>query len=193
MIAPREFDSFLLPRSNTFLGVDVARMGSDDTVLSGLIRRRDNHLIMCCCDIFSKMNLTEITKLILESDLKFKYRKIYIDDGGLGVGVFDNLLDKEQTRRKVIPINNSARALDYEDKRLKKLLKEDLYNNLLTLMEQHKIELFDDPEIMLSLKSVQYEYDDGKLKIFGAYTHIAEALIRAAWCVKDKSLNIWIA
>jgi len=59
-------------------------------------------------------------------------------------------------------------------------------------MERGKIELFNDPEILLSLTSIQAEYNDGKLKIFGSYSHITEALIRAAWCMKDKSLNIWI-
>jgi hypothetical protein len=59
-------------------------------------------------------------------------------------------------------------------------------------MEAKKIDLFKEPEIMMSLKSIQAEYEDGKLKIFGSYSHIAEALIRAAWCNRDKSLNIWI-
>ena len=50
-----------------------------------------------------------------------------------------------------------------------------------------------DDEVFLSLKSVQYEYIEGdKIKFFGNYTHIAEGLIRAAWAVKDKNLNIWI-
>jgi len=41
---------------------------------------------------------------------------------------------------------------------------------------------------------VQFEYaDDKTLKIFGRYTHIAEGLIRAAFCSKDKSLNPFIA
>ena len=71
-------------------------------------------------------------------------------------------------------------------------MKSDIYNNLLRLMEQNKIQLLDDPEIELSLKSVQYEYnDDGKIKIFGSYTHIADGLVRAAWCSTRKDLNIF--
>ena len=72
-------------------------------------------------------------------------------------------------------------------------MKEDLYNNLLNLMEKGKIELLKDDEIFLSLRSIQYEYtDDGRLVISGTYSHITEALIRAAWCMKDKSLNIFV-
>ena len=66
-------------------------------------------------------------------------------------------------------------------------------------MEKGKISLFKSPEIKQSLKSIQYEYTAEKdkkgkkiLRIWGKYTHIAEALIRAAWCNHVKGLNIWI-
>jgi len=49
-------------------------------------------------------------------------------------------------------------------------------------MESRKIKLLDDPEIMTSLKSILYEYTEtGKIKIYGAYSHIVEGLIRACW------------
>ena len=57
-------------------------------------------------------------------------------------------------------------------------------------MERGKIKLFDDPEIFLSLKSMQYDFtEDKQIKIFGRNSHISEALVRAAWCMKDKNLN----
>jgi hypothetical protein len=183
------------PLGINFLGVDVARKGRDDTVLFSLQRfkkRQDYKLKQLDMYITPKQMLTDTVKDILNADSKNHYRKIFIDDGGMGVGVFDPLLEHPQTKRKVIAINNSSRSID-RGGRAKKLLKEDLYNNLLNLMEKGKIELIDDDEIYLSLKSVQAEYKDGKLRIFGSYTHITEALIRAAWCTKDKSLNIWIA
>ncbi len=47
--------------------------------------------------------------------------------------------------------------------------------------------------IVLQDNSNILEITDNKdIKIFGNYTHIAEGLIRAAWCVKDKSLNPYI-
>ena len=110
----------------------------------------------------------------------------------MGVGVFDQLLTNPQTKRKVIAINNAARPLDHEELRKRKLVKEELYNNLHALMERGEIRLLKDDEIFQSLKSVQFEIKDGKAKYFGNYTHIAEGLIRAAWCSKDKSLNIYI-
>ncbi len=180
------------PSEDLFMGVDVARMGEDDTVLFSLKRIKRDRLEEIEMTITRKTHLTETVQRILISDKRYSYKKIYIDDGGMGVGVFDSLLSHPQTKRRVVAINNAARSLDTEGKR-KKIMKEDLYNNLLVLMEQGKIALVENNETILSLKSVQAEYTDtGKLKIFGNYTHITEALIRAAWCMKDKTLNIWI-
>ena len=82
--------------------------------------------------------------------------------------------------------------------RRKKLLKVDLYNNLLSLMEKGKISLMDKDDVFLSLKSIQYEHFTegtlaGTMKIYGDYSHIVEGLIRAAWCVKDKHLKLSIS
>jgi hypothetical protein len=180
-----------LPSQPCFLGVDVARMGGDETVLYSLQMRKET-LYDVGLDISKGTKLTDTVRLILDYDMKYNYKNIYIDDGGMGVGVFDPLLEHDQTKRKVVAINNSARALDREAKRKKKLLKEDLYNNLLVMMERGRIKLRESNEVLLSLKSVQVEYTHKGMRIFGSYTHIAEALIRSAWCVKAKSLNIYI-
>src|SRR3990167_5643700 len=180
------------PLGDFYLGVDIARMGEDDTVLFTLEKKNNRRLEQKEMEITRKAYLTETITRIKAADMKYNYRKIYIDDGGMGVGVFDPLLMDEQTRRKVVAINNASRPIDKETGK-RKILKEDLYNNLRVLMEQGKISLFEkDDEVFLSLSSVQAEYDNGRLKIFGSYTHIAEALVRAAWCMRDKSLNIWI-
>jgi len=182
----------LSPVGDKFLGVDIARMGGDETVLASFERVKRKYIKMFDLDISEKTLLTDTTRLILHKDKQYNYKKIYIDDGGMGVGVFDPLLEHPQTKRKVVAINNAHRAIEKDFNRKKKLLKEDLYNNLLKLMENGEIEIFNDPEIKQSLRSIQYEQYDGKLKIYGNYSHITEALIRAAWCMKDKSLNIYI-
>lgn len=179
-----------------FLGVDIARLGKDESTFEILERFQDpvGFRLIQKENIITKRTLTtETTAKIVELDKLYKFRRIYLDDGGLGVGVFDQLLLEDATKRKVEAINNSRRSLDRDDTRKKKLLKEDLYNNLRRLMERGELELLEDDEVFQSLKSIQYEYDDqSRLKIFGTYTHITEGLIRAAWCVKDKGLNIWI-
>jgi len=179
-------------KKDKFLGVDVARLGSDESVCLSVHRINNDKVEMFDMDIGVKQRVTETARLILSKDYAMDYKKIYVDDGGVGGGVFDILLENDQTKRKVVAINNAARSID-NNGRKKKILKEDLYNNLLTLMEHGKIDLIESPELFQSLKSIQYEYKDGgKIEIFGNYSHIAEALIRAAWCMKDKSLNIYI-
>lgn len=180
-----------------FMGCDIARLGEDEGTFEILDRTQRDLLVQVENIVTTKKRLNETTDEILRLDKLYKFRAIYIDDGGIGVGVFDYLLEHEQTKRKVVAINNKSRPLDRDETYKKKILKEDLYNNLLMLMEQGKIKLLKDDEIYQSLKSVQYEYiveagSNTKFHIFGNYTHIAEGLIRAAWCVKDKSLNIWV-
>jgi hypothetical protein len=175
---------------NFYLGVDVARMGEDQTVMA-TVREREGFLHQVDMLATEKTLLTQTVNSIRLLDSRYSYRRMYIDDGGMGVGVFDPLLIDPRTKRRVVAINNASRSISRDGKR-KKLLKEDLYNNLLSLMEQGKVQLFEDPEILLSLTSVQAEYVNERLRIYGRNTHIAEALIRACWCVRDKRLNIWI-
>lgn len=181
-----------VPYGDKFMGVDVAGMGGDETVLVGLNRKKEK-LRQFYMDVRTKTRLTDTVTRILDNDKKYNYKKIYIDDGGLGVGVFDPLLAEEQTRRKVEAINNSSRSLEYDSTRTKRLLKEDLYSNLKNLMEKGEIEIFAEPEIRLSLESIQIEEtEDKRIRIYGNYSHITEALIRAAWSAKNKSLNIYL-
>ncbi len=175
-----------------FLGVDVARMGGDEAVLVTVKLDNKKNLTMIDMDIKEMIYTTEIVKNVKYHNLKYNYKRIYIDSTGMGYAVYDPLLMDNKTKRKVVAIDNAQRNLDNEGKKLKSLMKEDLYNNLLVLMEQGKIQLLDETEVLLSLKSIQKEYVNNKLRIHGHYSHITEALIRAAWCVKDKRLNIWI-
>ena len=182
------------PKKDKFMGIDIARMGGDETVLVSLDRISRNNLIQFDLEIPEPQLLTATTRLIIHKDRGMNYKKIYIDDGGLGVGVFDSLLEDPQTKRKIIAINNSRRIINKEDSkdRKKPLMKEALYANLKNLMERGLIKLFDDARVRQSLRSIQSDYSNGRLSIYGNYSHIVEALIRAAWCIKDKNLNIYI-
>ncbi len=175
-----------------FLGVDVARMGADESTFEIISIGNDGVLRQVENITTTKTLTTATTNRILDLNKRYGFSKIYIDDGGMGVAVFDNLLEEESTRRKVVALNNAQRGLDYQKTRKKKLLKEDLYNNLLRLMEQKKVQLLADNDIKFSLRSIQYEYTDKGMRIYGAYSHIVEGLIRACWCVKDKHLKMFI-
>lgn len=181
-----------LPMTRSYCGVDVARKGNDDTVIVELLMNSKKQMIMTYYCILNDLLLTQTARYIRDENKKRNFNKIYVDDNGVGSGVLDNLLEYPETKRKVVGINNKRRSVDNEKEIKKKLLKEDLYNNLLKLMEDQQIRLLDDEEVYQSLISVQKEYqDNGTIKIYGNYTHITEALVRAAWAFKDKTLNIY--
>ena len=185
-----------IKKGRFYLGVDVAGLGEDLSTFE-IINKIDNEHYEQVENIYTRKQLTtQTSNKILELEKEYNFRKIGVDDGGVGFGVFSELLRETDTKRKVVALNNASRPLD-TDKAKKRILKEDMYFNLLSLMEHKKIRLLDDDELIDSLKSVQWEIvirenQQSKIRIFGRNTHITEGLIRAAWLAyQDKSLNIW--
>ena len=181
-----------------YLGQDIARMGEDETTYEiGYLTEGENARIVQTENLVTKKTyLTDTYNMNVELDNKYDFEKMFIDDEGIGIGVFDMMMDNDQLKRKTVGINNSKRVID-ADGREKGILKTDLYYWLRGLMEQGKIDLLDDDSIFQSLKSVQYEYTtDVKgnpvIKIHGNDTHIAEGLIRLAQALKYKDLNIFV-
>jgi len=170
-----------------YLGNDVAGFGEDECTFEigekcedQVLRQRENI-------VKQGLKTTETSKKIIELETQYNFKKIGVDDGGIGFGVYCELMDNEKTKKKVIALNNASRETDANEEKSKKLLKEEMYFNLISMGEQKKLELLDDDEIKASLSSIQYE--DGK--VFGSYAHITEGIIRFAWLAyQDKSLNI---
>ena len=86
-------------------------------------------------------------------------------------------------------IGHSSKPLDYEEKKKDKIKEWDLYENLKALLEQGKVRLLKDDKVFHSLNSIQYEYEGDKIIITGSDKHVADGMVRAFWCAKDKSLN----
>lgn len=183
-------------RGDKFQGIDIARMGGDEIVLTSGDRFPRDSIRQIDLTIPEGQKLTDTVRLILHKDKAINHKKIYIDDGGMGVGVYDPLLEHNQTKRKIVALNNARRSINKEDNsdnlRKKRLLGEDMSINFKIMAEKKKIKLFDDPRIRHSLRSMQYDVSEGKLKIYGNYSHIFEALKRLCWSVKDNSLNTCI-
>jgi len=186
----------IIKEKSYYLGMDIARMGEDEGTFEIIDRINEDSLIHIENIVTTKKLTNETESRTWELNSLYDFEKILLDAGSgtLGVSIFDHLLDDDRTRHKVIAINNATRPLDREGKKKTKLLKEDLYDNLKALMEQGKIKLLKDEDVISSLRSIQYEYimkdeEPTKLKIWGDYAHIVEGLIRAAWCVKWKDLN----
>ena len=173
-----------------YMGIDVAGMGEDECTYEEFGKDTTNFLKQIE-NIVEKRNLTtDTSKKVIELNKIYKNNGIGVDDGGIGFGVYSELMNNENTKKITEPLNNASREIDKDGNKSKKLLKEEMYINLQILMENNKIELLDDDEIMASLASIQH--DEGK--IFGAYSHITEGIIRAVWiATKDKSLKPFIS
>jgi hypothetical protein len=187
------------PLKSYILGVDIARMGKDQSSFEVIDRIRKDYFEHIESMTTTKTLTTETYDRIIQMDALYRFRKIGIDagSGSLGVGVLDFLM-RSPVKSKVVALSNQTRQLDHLGKKKKTLLKEDMYQTMLALMESGKLKLLDDDEVRLSLKSVQYEYtsEEGyneKVKIFGNYTHIAEGIIRAVWLANQKNLNSFIS
>ena len=180
-----------------YLGVDVARMGDDESTFEVIIKHSNEKLEQVDHMKTEKTLITDTVDRILLMESRYIFSKIYIDDGGVGAGVFDMLLREDPVKRKIVAINNAKRSLDRDETRHKRTMKEDLYMNFKSLLEKGYLKLLDEDDVVESLRSIQFEYKTyehlpKRLLIFGEYSHIVEGLIRAAWGWKDKSLNIWV-
>ena len=140
--------------------------------------------------ITDQLYTTETTAKVVELDKRYNFEKIYIDDGGMGFGVFSELLNEDSTKNKTIALNNAARPLDAKDEKKKKILYHDMIVNLLNQMEKGKVTLLKDAEIRESLKSYKFEYSDaGKLIISSQFNHPVQSIMREIWHLQGKDLN----
>ena len=183
-----------------FLGCDIARMGGDMGTWEVIQKNQNDILLHVENFTKDKIPTTFTFDKIIEMHKAYNFKRIGLDAGAgsLGVGVLDFLLRESSVKRRVVALNNKQIVLDDEKKRKRMLLKEDMHITMLMLMETNKLKLLNEPEVRISLASVQYEYmsEEGekpKVRIFGKNTHIVEGLTRAVHLAKEKHLNLWAA
>lgn len=178
------------PNRDYFLGCDIGRIEDPSTfhILDGTddknIRQKQGFEIR-------KIKIPETFREIRRLERIWNFRNIGIDSGGMGAGVLDLLLEDSETKHKSEGLDNASKIID-DDDREKPLLKEDMHVNLLTKGEKGEIKLLNTNEIRASLKSIQYQYLENKMKIFGNDSHHTEGITRAAWLVKAKGLRCFI-
>ncbi len=173
-------------KSDFYLGVDVAGFGEDECTYEVIEKTFTGELVQVESIVEKRNFTTDTTKEILRLDRVYNFKRIGIDDGGVGFGVWSELMNIEETKRKTDALNNASREVDADGVRSKKILKEEMYINLQVLMEKKRIKLLSDDELKDSFSTVQH--DEGK--IFGSNSHIAEGVIRGVWLAeKDKSLK----
>ena len=191
---------FTLPKSESyspnenrdyFLGMDIARLGKDDTTYECLDGTDPDNVNQVFREVTKKQLLTETARKVIRLNEKWNFNKIGLDDGGLGVGVLDILLETSSTKDKVVGLNNAKRDIDAEEGH-KPLLKEDMYMNLLSGGEAGKIHLLNDDELIASFKSIQWEFQGERVRISGGDSHEAEGVIRGYYLIKQKLLKPFI-
>lgn len=181
-----------IPGANYYLGLDLARYGGDE-IAYVIVEEHQNRLRAVKTITRERVSTTATVGETGILDDSWRFRRIFTDSGGLGGAVLDQLQDK-LGKRRVIGIDNSSKGIQVEgeEKRVK-ILKEDLYAHTLMLMETGRLSLLSDLDLMRSMKSITFEYTaDKKIKIFGNYSHLTEALVRACWCLKEKGLDIYL-
>jgi hypothetical protein len=176
---------------NYFLGVDVARYGGDENafVIAEMIDNKSLKIVKT--HTTDRVSLADTFNRILYFDDKYNFNRIFIDDAGVGAGITDLLIEK--LGRKIVGLSNARKTVDKEGK-MGKIFKEDLYSNASLMMETDgRLDIINDLKLLRSLKSMTFEYtSERNLKIYGKYSHLAEAFVRACWAVKEKGYEIYL-
>ena len=183
--------------SRFYLGVDVARYGGDENAFVvvelwgwGVGLR----LKVVKCFTTTRISTVDTIGRIVELDRLYDFGRVFIDDAGVGGAVTDVL--EEKLGRKVVGLNNASKRVEIQGEEKKKgILKEDLYSNALVLLENEKLELIADMGLLRSLKSITFQYGtekQGRLQIYGDYSHLTEAMVRACWCTREKALDVYL-
>lgn len=173
-----------------YLGVDFAGHGEDPNAFA-IIQDNGSTGYVIYNNTKHNQKAWQTVNQIKQLDLQYNFKKIGVDDGGLGAPILDYMLIDSQLKRKALGLNNAKRDIDSKG-HTKQLQGNDMYANLRIMMEQGKIKYPENDELIRSIRSIQYEIDKEtkNIKIHGKHDHICEALKRAAWLIKAKGLNI---
>ena len=136
-------------------GVDVARHGSDDTVVA--LREGDRVRIL---DSWNGHDTMTTTGRIVELVNKHQPNQVHVDEIGLGAGVLDRLVELGIQARG-INVAKSARDKDrFENSRA------ELFWNLRERMDDDALSLAEDSTLIEQLASIRYEFTSrGRIKL----------------------------
>ena len=133
------------------IGIDVARFGGDDTVLTAL--QKTKHVGTVAYNGKDTMKtVAEAVRLFDECGFKKKIDYFIVDDTGVGGGVSDRLRELEYN---VIMVNFAEASSDpgqYAN------IKAEIFDNLARVMKAGEITLRDEPDLVKQISTVMYDY-----------------------------------
>lgn len=151
------------------IGADLAKY-NDFTVLTPLDL---NTFSVGQQERFNQLDYNLQKSRIEAMSYKFNGARIILDSTGVGEPIFDDL---------------SARGLPVDPYRFNDNSRKDLLNNLAILLEQGKVKLPNDPELLDELRGMQYELTElGKTKIVSVTDHDDRvmSLALACWGIRE--------
>lgn len=145
---PESFQSN--PDAEYYLGVDFARLGQDSSVFI-VIEKTDLLRVVKIIETQQK-TLTDAIGRIKALNGIFRFKKIILDETGLGAGPTDVL--KEQLKSVIVPITFTLKS------------KQDIYSNLKIQMEKRRLKFPNHKKLIFQLSDLRYEFTStGDMKI----------------------------
>lgn len=145
-----------------YLGADIARMGQDATCLT-VVRVLNQKAEVCQIVEIAKSDLTYVIERIEELHNYYHFKRMFLDETGLGAGVTD-LLAKKYNQMRMQQGKNMvafAKQTEYADKvvgvKFTIQSKLDMFSNLKVIMSGGRIKYPRHPKLVAELRDFRYE------------------------------------
>lgn len=181
------------PKAEYYLGADISRHGADETALTIIEKQpfsdENNSIYLVYIETYSNCDLTKTINRILYLNSLFNFRRITIDETGLGSGVVD-----------VLKQNIDGGVL--EGVTFTRKSKSEMFYNLKLLMQQGKLKLpnylfntnSNVKKLYYQFLSIQQEFNEGSElpKIYhetNAHDDIVCSLALAVWPFRPAKMH----
>lgn len=151
------------PGRSYVLGVDFARLGEDKTVMIVIELSKDNiepHRVVYIKEL-RKTTMDYPYEFIMTLHEHFKFRRMFLDQNGLGAGVSDLLARKYNPRKEKVRVESLNQTYGPQDIvvgvnfTIKSKL--DMFSNAKVLMEQGKVKYPNHPTLVFEMQDFRYE------------------------------------
>jgi len=162
-----------------YLGADIARLGQDSTCLTVVEMDREGFFKVVQIVEIQKTTLDVIMNRIHGLHQVYDFKRMFLDETGLGAGVTD-VLAKNYNAARLLEgqrIANFKREIRYADKvvgvRFTIQSKLDMYSNLQVVMTRGKLKFPKHPKLIAQLRDFRYEHtESGNVKLHSSeYGH----------------------